>query len=312
MARPAVWHVLAVGAMLLGALWLPLPLYLAALAVFGLPHVVWEMGFLRSRYAGRWPWAWWLALWAVLLAQAVVRGAVWVDTYSATLGQIVDLLSLLALGLIVAAAPAGAGWRVRLAGLAAALAVWLLLERGDVLHALLVLAVLHNFTPLAMVWDMRREQPRSPAVRALAWAVSGLFLLPLLVAFSGWSGAFLPPALGMQMPLLEAQWPPQWGGVQHSAVLSAIVLAQCLHYYCVIVLLPRAEQRRSGQPVLPRGLQLATWAAAALMTAYYAADHASARQLYAVAAGIHAWLEWPVLLMAWLSRPPALKRRQKR
>lgn len=195
---------------------------------------------------------------------------------------------------------AGAGWRVRLAGLAVALAVWLLLEHGDVLHALLVLAILHNFTPLAMVWDMRREQPHNPVVRTLAWAVSGLFLLPLLVAFSGWSGAFSPTALGMQMPLLEAQWPPPWGGVQRSAVLSAIVLAQCLHYYCMIVLLPRAEQQRSGQSVLPRGLRLATWATAALMAAYYAADHASARQLYAIAAGIHAWLEWPVLLMALL------------
>lgn len=286
--------------MLLGALWLPLPLYLVALALFGLPHVIWEMGFLRSRYVGRWPWAWWLALWAVLLAQAFVRGAVWVDAYSATLGQIVDLLTLLVLGLIVAAAPAGAGWRVRLAGLTVALVVWLLLERGDVLQALLVLAILHNFTPLAMVWDMRREMPQSAAVRTLAWAVSGLFALPLLVAFSGWSGALASTVLAMQMPLLEAQWPAQWGGVQRSAVLSAIVLAQCLHYYCVIVLLPRAEQQRSGQPVLPRGVQWATWAAAALIVGYYAVDHGGARQLYAVAAGIHAWLEWPVLLMAWL------------
>lgn len=297
-------HLLAVALLLIGALSLPLPMYLASLAVFGLPHIIWEMGFLRSRYAGRWSGAWWLALWGVLLAQAAARGAVWLGAYSPAASQIVDLLSLLLLGLIVAAAPAGTGWRARLAGLLGAAGVWLLLERGEILSALLVLALLHNFTPLAMAWDMARGDRGDPRARMLAWAVTGLFALPLLVAFSGWTGIAMPDAAAAmtagQSSLLDAQWPQAWSVERRPAILSAIVLAQCLHYYCVIVLLPGAEHARTGKPVLSRRGGRLAWAAAAMALAYYLVDYTGARHFYAVAAGAHAWLEWPVLLMAWL------------
>ncbi len=299
--KDIILHLLVAGALLLGALWLPLPLYLVSLAVFGLPHVIWEMGFLRSRYAKRWPWGWWLVLWLMLLVQAGVRSAVWLDATSGTVGQIVDLLSLLVLGLIVVAAPRGAGWWVRGAGLAVAGGVWLLLEHGAVLEALLVLAVLHNFTPLAMVWDMARDASHHRRTCALAWAVTGLFLLPVLLAFSGWSGAIVPATLAEHVHLLQAQWPLQWVGLHQQAMLSAIVLAQCLHYYSMIVMLPREHRQRGGQAVLPHWARLGSWMAVALLIAYYAVDYRGARSLYAVAAGIHAWLEWPVLLMAWLS-----------
>jgi hypothetical protein len=179
--------------------------------------------------------------------------------------------------------------------------IWLLLENGAVIEALLVLAVLHNFTPLAMVWDMARDASHDRRTRTLAWAVTGLFLLPVLLAFSGWSGAIVPATMVDHVPLLQAQWPLQWGGMHQQAMLSAIVLAQCLHYYSMIVMLPHEHRQRSGLPVLPRWARLATWTAVALLLAYYAMDYRGARNLYAVAAGIHAWLEWPVLLMAWLS-----------
>lgn len=68
--------------LLLAALWLPLPLYLTALALFGLPHVIWEMAFLRSRYAGRWSLNWWIALWLVLLIQAGMRTGLWLGSVS--------------------------------------------------------------------------------------------------------------------------------------------------------------------------------------------------------------------------------------
>lgn len=302
----AAVHLLLIGLLLLGALWLPLPLYLVSLALFGLPHVVWEMGFLRCRYAGRWPRRWWLALWIVLLVQGCVRGAVWLGAYSSVASQIVDLLSLLVLGLIVAAAPAGVGWRVRSAGLIVTVGVWLLLERGKVLEALLVLSILHNFSPLAMVWDMARDRSQDRGIGIIAMVMTGLFLLPLLLAFSGWSGAIQPAVLAGQMPLLQTQWPAQWGTTHQQAILSAIVLAQCLHYYSVIVLLPHMQQQRTGEPVLPRWARFATWATVALTLIYYAMDYRGARNLYAVVAGIHAWLEWPVLLMACLSMPDRL------
>lgn len=290
-------HAAFVSLLLLAALWFPLPLYLISLAAFGLMHVICEMGFLRSRYAARWSLGWWLALWAVLLLQAGMRGAVWLGGISALAGQVVDLLALLLLALVVGLAPSGAGWKVRLAGLILGGGVVWLLAQGDILEVLLLLAMAHNFTPLAMAWDLAREH--SPS-RPVAWAVSGLFILPLLVAGSGWTGAVIPNPAVPYSPLLDGQLPPEWGGAYRQALLSAIVLAQCLHYYSVIYLLPRAQAQRTGISGSTAVARLVVLALVGLMLGYYVSDYSAARKLYAVAAGIHAWLEWPVLLMAFL------------
>ncbi len=131
--------------------------------------------------------------------------------------------------------------------------------------------------------------------------ISGLFVLPLLVVGSGWTGGAMLPFGAASLRLLEGQLLYGWGGDYRQALLSAIVLAQCLHYYCVIYLLPRAEVQRVGKAVMSSQMQLGALAAASLMLAYYVSDYGAARKLYAVAAGAHAWLEWPVLRMALLS-----------
>ncbi len=290
-------HVVFLTTLLLLALWLPLPLYLMSLALFGLPHVIWEMGFIRSRYAARWPLRWWTAVWVVLLLQAGIRTAVWLGSYSAASSQIVDLLSLLLLALIVFLAPFRTGWRVRIAGLFLAGTIMWQLEQGDILMVLMLLAIMHNFTPLPMVWDMARD---SPPFRPLALTISALFMLPLLVAGSSWTGAVIPSSVLSYVPLLEGQLPSGWGGSHRQALLSAMVLAQCLHYYCVIYLLPRAELRRVRKVVVSFAVRIGALMAVALMLAYYMIDYSAARKLYGVVAGAHAWLEWPVLLMAFL------------
>jgi hypothetical protein len=283
--------------LLLAALWFPLPLYLGALAIFGLPHVIWELAFIRSRYAKRWPLGWWWALWGVLLMQALSRTALWLGKYPAESSQIIDLLTLALLGFVLVFSPKNTGWRIRMFGLLIAAGVLWLLEQGNILTALLVLAVAHNFTPLAFVWDMAREHSDS---RKTAWIISGLLLLPILVACSGWTGGLTPDALTYAVPLLDGQLPKSWDGAYRQALLSGIVLAQCLHYYCVIYLLPRAESRRTMNPLMTRSLQLSALILAGLLSAYFIYDYSAARKLYAVAAGAHAWLEWPVILLAFL------------
>jgi hypothetical protein len=271
---------------------LPLPLYLVVLAVFGLPHVVWEMAFLRSRYAGCGSRRWWQALALILLIQASVRFAAWLGLAHAWFSQFVDLIALFVMALIVLFAPRGAGWRVRTGGLLlAGIALWML-EQGDYLSALLLLGVVHNFTPLAFVWDMARIDLR---FKPLARYVSLLFVLPLLVAASGWVAPV--SFASAQQSLLEGQLPSALGGTYRPALLSAMVLAQCLHYYCVIYLLPRAEVQRTGNTVIAPSLKYITLAVVSAMLIYFLVNYSAARQLYSVAAGVHAWLEWPVLLM---------------
>lgn len=279
----------------------PAPLYLASLALFGLPHVVWELGYLRSRFGARWTRAWWLLLSAVLLIEAGVRTAYWGGWVHGQAAQIVDLLALLLTGVVVALAPRGMGWPARLAGTAFALVLLGLLQHGEVVPALLLLSIAHNFTPLALSWELARDDA---SARPLAWRVTALFALPLFVAAlpaTATAAAWLPTGLSAPAGLLEGQLLPGWGAAHRPSWLSALVVAQCLHYYCVIRLLPQAQGARSGRPVLPAAARAACLLAAAGLAAYWLVDWAGARKLYAVAAGVHAWLEWPVLLMAWTS-----------
>ncbi|MES3025972.1 MAG: hypothetical protein V4857_30695 [Pseudomonadota bacterium] len=297
-------HAGLIAILLVLALWMPLPLYLVSLALFGLPHIVLELSFLRSRYAARWPTRWWIALGIVLLLQALGRAAAWHGEFSVESSRIVDVLALFLLALLILLAPMRVGWPARVTGLLGAGAVMWLLERGDLVEALLLLAIAHNFTPLALAWDMAREH--RPA-RGMAWMITGMLMLPPLVALSAWGGGIVPAAFAGQSWSLAGQLPSNIDGARGEAVLSAIVLAQCLHYYCVIVLLPRAEARRVGKAITPAPLLFALLVAVLLHLAYYLHDFSSARQLYAVAAGFHAWLEWPVLLMALLCMGPSMQ-----
>ncbi len=287
-----------VAAMVAGAVLVPLPLHVAALAVFGLPHVLWELAFLRRRYAAHWPGWWWSMLWLVLLSQAALRGVAWATGLPAELAQAADLLAL-ALGfLVVLLAPRSAGLAVRLAGLTAAACMVGVLAWGDLLVALLLLSVAHNLTPIAMAWDMARVDT---GCRRLAWTVSALFALPVVVACLPWSWSPALVLTGIPSGLLDGQLPHGWGGERRGALLAGIVLAQCLHYYCVIRLLPQAEAARGGGAVLAGRLRAVAVAASAALLVAFAANYGDARRLYAIAAGVHAWLEWPVLLMAFLS-----------
>lgn len=280
------------------SLLMPLPLYLFSLALFGLPHIIWEVGFLKSRYAHRWSLGLWLALLGVLAIQAAYRIGAWMSSSMNEASGIIDILTLALLLLIVALAPARTGWLARIVGLIGAVAFILVLDYGYILIALLILSILHNFTPLAMVWDLRREHQQ---FRSLAWLLSGFFVLPILVAFSGVAHVLDFDIFRFYAPLLDSQFPRDWGGLYRNGILSAIVLSQCLHYYSVIYLLPHAEVARVGKPVISPTIRAFSILLVGVLVVYYMADYASARKLYAVASGAHAWVEWPILLMAFLS-----------
>ena len=43
--------------------------------------------------------------------------------------------------------------------------------------------------------------------------------------------------------------------------------------------------------------------AASVLMVYFWIDYGRARQLYGIAAGFHAWLEWPILWMVLIGQP---------
>lgn len=284
------------------AMAVPGPLYLVALALFGLPHVVWELGFLHSRYRGRWPLRWLMLSGAVLLVHAGLRTANWLEVFSATALQVADLLALLLLMLMLAVSPRGLGWGPRLGALVVGLAIMAALDAGHVAGTLLCLALAHNFTPVGLAWDMARQDP---GYRQLAWGASGLFMLPLAMVAVGAAGYWPTPLTNVGTEGLSTPWSKTLAGPLQQAILSAMVVAQCLHYHFVIRVLPASERQRTGQHPLP--LRVRQWAivVSATLAAYFIHDYPVARRLYAVAAGLHAWIEWPILLMTLLAAPSA-------
>lgn len=269
----------------------PLPLYLVALTLFGLPHVLWELHWIRQTYRLHIPNGMWLAWWGILGIQASSRLGAWAGWVTVDLTLLVDVLTLVVL-LWVAA---GMAWRAGtlraglLAGLAVGLGAALLwvVEQGDVIGVLVLLAIVHNFTPLLLVAHGQHFSAFPARTVLLA-----LFSLPVLVMILLLlAGMPAPETTGWWMPS-EASWLQQHLPSGFAAALSALVLAQCLHYYSVIRLLPTTLAAPAGRFWL--------WGVLAVslsLTVYFMTDFKAARQLYAVAAGVHAWLEFPLILL---------------
>jgi hypothetical protein len=269
----------------------PLPLYLVALSCFGLPHVLCELAWVRRAVGPRLPSTWWLGLAAILAIQAGGRLAAWKGWITSAPAIEIDVLTLaLALWLVLALPLSLTGWRIWLMrglalGSGVLLSMTVTLGSVEMIMALLVgLSVLHNVTPLGLA---RLGHPEGGS-----WApgMGWMILLPLLLLPLPWlAGDAAAPAnlRPMELNWLQPRLPFTFGGL-----FSALVLAQCLHYYAVLRLLPRGL---APQWPARRWVWLAVAASLAL-TLGFLWDFPEARRLYALAGGIHSWLEWPVLL----------------
>jgi hypothetical protein len=283
----------------------PLPAYVLLVALFGLPHVLFEMRYVDERFAGRIPRSALLIILALLglvVAARVGRWAHWLPAEIALGGE-------LGAGAALAAVAIAAMPRLRLlAGvISAALLAGIVFAP---VTTLLVTAWLHNLTPLAFVAE--RSAPRERA-RRLAWLSLPFLVLPALIA-TGLPASALHAAFGVTPAdtpgLFESGAQPLTAFLpagsdidQVSSLFAAAVTAQAMHYFAVIVLLPRMLGRPGG-----KRLTLARWpswnvfaiivgAAGLGSLAFYAADFSGARSAYGVAAALHTWIELPVLLI---------------
>lgn len=303
----------AAAALAVGA---PLLTYTASLAAFGLAHVLSELRYVHAR-----------------LGQRVSRGLAWV--LGVPLGAIVALrvaalcgVTLrgwhihLELGLVWALAAGVLPWVYRSGGMRALLAGVALcvgLAVGLALSpiaTILVLAVLHNITPVGFLAELAPDR----ATRRRWVAVSVLLCvgLPLLIATGlPWRalasvGLYLPdwtplPAgplaeqLGVYLP--QAWHAEAWA----SHAFSAVVCAQVLHYGAVIHVMPRllSSAPRDEAPVTIRQraaavLPLLAVVLCGVLLVGFTQDFSLARRIYGVAAAVHAWLEVPLLMLVLL------------
>lgn len=287
------------------AVLLPLGTYTLTLATLGLPHVLAELGYVDARFSARLGRGQRAALAGLLAGAAGLRVAGllgWApgSTLAALELGLVAVLAALALPPL---ARRGAG------PLALGLSLVALLAGGVVVGpapTLVVLAFLHNLTPVGFLAERLRGATRTRALLACALVFGAL---PLLIA-SGRLHALVQSLL-QAGPLLDASPFASAGGLDRHLgafvpgpwldaawavpLFSAAAFLQVMHYAVVLHVLPRLEPSRRVSP--GRAALVLALAGGALLP-LFALDFALARRVYGVAAAVHAWLEVPLLLLA--------------
>lgn len=284
----------------------PLLTYSLSLAVFGLAHVAVELRFVESRYGPRLSRSLIRGLAALLVAVVLLRLA----AFTALIDPVLRLqLELGVVALLTASVLVDLGLK---AGVASRLAVvgGGLIGLGAAVSpvgTMLVLAVLHNWTPIGLVGE---AAPASERRRWGAWGLLAFGGIPLLLAAGplhamtqGWGLTdltILPT--GALSGHLGVVLPSGWHGFDWAVRLfSAVAFAQCIHYLAVLGVMPRWMRAHPVGPLtaVPAGVFAAlVVAGSAVWFAGYLTDFRMARSVYAVFAAVHAWVELPMLVLA--------------
>ncbi len=296
----------------------PLPVYAATLVLFGFAHVVVELRYVRDRFGGRIDGRLVATWFALLGGLAAVRAADYAHVSIPGGRTWVELALLAALFVATALATRGTKRWIALAATGGFAALVAFVSPGV---AIVVLAFLHNLTPLGFLVEALRGRRRASA---LALALVAFVVVPALIV-SGNVGALLAalhvPAsdgaiLGIgtaanhfsvfvPAPLRELDLAPR--------LFAAAVYLQCAHYFAVLHVLPRLARAEPAAAAAPSrsaparasfmaaggavrvGVALAV-AGGSLVALAFLRDFADGRSLYGIAASVHAWVEWPLFL----------------
>jgi hypothetical protein len=301
---------IAVGTLALAVLAVAFPLatYAVSLALFGLPHVVSELRYVDLRFSERYGRGFMGAVGVGLLAVVLTRVATLSGVMDKGIGVALEmgLASLLVLPV---------AWRTLAQSVRMLMAVTagsLLLIAATVapLHAFLLLAVLHNLTPLGFLTE-RWGQEERPKLWAAVVAMVGV---PALI-LTGWPHAALA-SLGLVQvdasPIPVGSLGGHLGAFIHRDfhtrwwaphLFAAAAFGQCTHYVATLHVLPRQlpADARGLAPWPSTGVVVGALALASLgLFPAWVRDFSHARSLYGVLASVHVWLELPVLLAAAL------------
>ncbi len=298
--RHAVPLALLLGAAAVAAVLFPLLTYSLSLATFGLAHALVELRVLDVRYRRvllRPELALVMAALGTILVVRILANLQWLDRES------VHTIELVAGCTAIAALVPRAVARGRRHAAVAMLGI-VVLGIGlaiSPLGTLLVLAVLHNLAPWPLVAAVAE-----PAMRRKLWRIGAVVYVavPLVIA-TGWPYAWLA---GLAAP--EATVLPTGPLFDHMGafagpspllspeaalhIFAACAYLQCAHYVGVLLVLP------SHAPVamrVPPRIVITIVALAALGIIVYATDFAAARSWYGTIAGVHAWAEFPAMLL---------------
>ena len=164
---------------------------------------------------------------------------------------------------------------------------------------------MHNITPIGFIAERLRGLQRKFALIACFIVFA---LIPLII-ISGYPYNFLS-SLNLVAPSADIL---QAGNLQlhlgafvpkelHQMAIaqnafSAAVFLQCMHYAVVLGVLPNWEKNFlvwNRQNIFEKVVIFLS----TLIFIYFAQSFADARKLYSIAAAVHAWVEFPILLLA--------------
>lgn len=278
----------------------PVWTYAISLLLFGLPHVLVELRYVDERFAGRLPRRAILGFGACLIGIVLMR-ALGLFGVGGSSERITTELAI-GVALILVALPLLR--RTAAPPLATAIAVLLL---GGILYApvatLVIMALLHNLTPVGFLAERLRGRDRRRAMTACLVVFAAI---PAALLLTPPSGTFLigPLTIGHIDSHLPAFVPPALLGTELADRLFATAAyLQCMHYAVVLHVLPRlsggAETAHATLPWPGRHVFAGLVAAIGLLTAIaFAVNFTGTRSVYALFAAVHAWIEIPVLLVA--------------
>ncbi|MBD2364547.1 hypothetical protein H6G36_25795 [Anabaena minutissima FACHB-250] len=282
----------------------PLATYTFTLATFGLTHVLTELHYVNNRFSQRLGNDLRLRISQLLLLIICFRSLQVFGLVSTWVSIPLELSCVIGLVALVIPVLVKKDWRLGILGIA----LCVILAVGIFWSAtltLLLLAVLHNITPVGFIAEKLRGRQRNYALLAC----SIVFILVPLVIISGLLDQFLSsiglvdlkaslfPAGGLEFHL-GVFIPPQ---LQNQAIaihaFSAAVFLQSMHYAVVIGVLPKWDNPHQYKITNSFFPWLVVFSSTLLFVGF-TVSFINARAVYGIIAAVHAWVEIPILLLA--------------
>lgn len=253
---------------------LPLTSYALSLSLFGMPHIYYELAYIKNRYYGDMHRDFKLTL-AVILGLACICNIIGIFIHVSKHTEIILTLFLL---LVLTSFLFK---RAALTFIILLVTAWCIYWQP--ILTFFTIAFLHNFTP----WLFLKERHASKNAH-IVFIILPIAVLALTYYFSLYDVAFYQ--LATQKYFLSHYIPGVFQNNRFSnAIFATAVYLQLIHYYSTIHLLPKLMTYKF-KLIFPALMLFGVFVIG------FVANFTLTRSVYAVFAGFHSWVEVPIIL----------------
>ena len=287
----------------------PLATYTLTLASFGLAHVLTELRYVNYRFNQRLNIDLQRKIIVLLLIIVNLRISELLGILNSSIIVSLELVCVIGLVMLVIPILTVKNWKLGILGIL----ICIILSAGVFwipTLMMLILAVLHNLTPIGFIAERLRGLRRKFAL----FICLIVFVLIPSVIISGYPYNYLssldlvaPSANILQAGNLQLHLSAFVPRELHKSFIaihafSAAVFLQCMHYAVILGVLPNWERNKHSNLLVFNRQNIFEKIVIFLSTLifiYFAQSFTDARKLYSIAAAIHAWVEFPILLLSF-------------